>query len=145
MSSVRKRVVLDTNVLVSAAIYPNSASGAVYAYVAAFCTLCASESTRNELAAVLMRDKFDRYFPETSVNYNPRQTFLSLYDSLTETVELTHIATACTDPKDNPFLSVAVSAGAQYLITGDKKHLLPMNPYHGVEILSEQQFLALLI
>ena len=47
------------------------------------------------------------------------------------------------DPSDNKYLECAVSAGAQYIVSGDK-HLLGLRSYQGVEILTPAAFLALL-
>jgi putative PIN family toxin of toxin-antitoxin system len=45
------------------------------------------------------------------------------------------------DPKDNPILACAVSGGADFLITDDRRHLLPMKHFHGVQIVSVPDFL----
>jgi uncharacterized protein len=39
------------------------------------------------------------------------------------------------DPKDSPILQAALAAGADYLVTGDR-HLLVLDPYEGLRILS---------
>jgi uncharacterized protein len=48
------------------------------------------------------------------------------------------------DPADTPILSAAVAAGADYLVTNDA-HLLAMNPYRGLRILSMDDYLRLLV
>src|SRR6185437_8803775 len=48
--------------------------------------------------------------------------------------------TACRDPKDNKFLSLAVSGHATDIITGDSD-LLALNPFQGINILQPQNFL----
>ena len=45
---------------------------------------------------------------------------------------------------DNRILECAVEANAHYLVTGDKKHLLPMKQFKGIRIVSPQQFLRIL-
>ncbi|MBI3385275.1 hypothetical protein HY030_03740 [Candidatus Gottesmanbacteria bacterium] len=47
------------------------------------------------------------------------------------------------DPGDDKFIACAISGNANYLVSGDK-HLLEMNNYHGLKILSPKGFLALL-
>lgn len=42
---------------------------------------------------------------------------------------------------DNLVLELAVMAGCDVLVTGDKKHLLPLNPFRGVIIEPPAQFL----
>jgi predicted nucleic acid-binding protein len=50
--------------------------------------------------------------------------------------------TACRDPKDDKFLSLAVSGAATHIITGDRD-LLTFDPLQGIRILTPQDFLAL--
>jgi putative PIN family toxin of toxin-antitoxin system len=45
------------------------------------------------------------------------------------------------DPKDNPVLACAVEGRAAYLVTDDRRDLLPMGHYHGTEIVSVPDFL----
>jgi putative PIN family toxin of toxin-antitoxin system len=49
---------------------------------------------------------------------------------------------ACRDPKDDKFLSLAVSGGATHLVTGDKD-LLALDLFEGVRILTPHAFLEL--
>ncbi len=48
-----------------------------------------------------------------------------------------------THPEDDLVLATAVSAAADYLVTGDKQ-LQRLGGYHGVAIVSPRDFLALL-
>ena len=45
---------------------------------------------------------------------------------------------------DNQILACAVEHGADYLVTGDRKHLLPLEEFEGVKIIRAPEFLALL-
>lgn len=47
------------------------------------------------------------------------------------------------DPDDNLILGVAVAAGADTLVTGDKSHLLGLGTVEGVSVRSARAFLAL--
>jgi uncharacterized protein len=47
----------------------------------------------------------------------------------------------CRDPKDDRFLSLALSGNANCLVTGDEDLLVP-HPFHGIAIITPQQFLA---
>jgi len=42
---------------------------------------------------------------------------------------------------DNRILECAEAGGADFLITGDKKHILPLKEYQGIRILSPAEFL----
>jgi putative PIN family toxin of toxin-antitoxin system len=141
VSSGRKRIVVDSNVLVSAAIYPDSAAARAYMAAALHGDLYASEGTLAEVEQVLLRSKFDRYF---AAGGPTRERFLSDYRALVRVVEVTETATDCPDPKDNQFLSLALTVKAHLIVSGDRKHLLPMHPYRGMAIVSCEELLRLL-
>ena len=44
---------------------------------------------------------------------------------------------------DNRILECAVAADAQFIISGDKRHLLPLKQYQGIRIVSPDEFLRL--
>jgi predicted nucleic acid-binding protein len=48
------------------------------------------------------------------------------------------------DPKDDPIIATAVVAKADYLVTGDRAHLLPIREYQGIRIVSPREFLEVL-
>lgn len=48
------------------------------------------------------------------------------------------------DHPDNRVLACAVHASADFLVTGDRKHLLPIHEFQGVRILRAPEFLDLL-
>lgn len=45
------------------------------------------------------------------------------------------------DPSDNRILECAISAKADFVVSGDKKHLLPLKKFRGIPIYSPQEFL----
>ena len=142
MNLGRKKIVVDTNVLLSAAIYPKSGAAQALAAAFLFCDLYRSASTSHELDTVLNRAKFDAYFTDAEFT---RTMFLETYFEHAEKVEVTQESTDCTDPKDNQFLSLALTVGADIIVSGDKKHLLSMHPYKGISILSYQEFANLVV
>jgi putative PIN family toxin of toxin-antitoxin system len=141
MNSGRKKVVIDSNILISAAIYPNSAAAQAYRLAVAFCDVFASQETLDEVAQVLMRSKFDRYFADGGPT---REQFLEDYKALVVVAEITEISTDCIDPKDNKFLSLALTVHADIIASGDQKHLIPMHPYRNISILSATDFVSVL-
>lgn len=54
-----KRLVIDTNVVVSALLFPDSSVGLAFSRGLLFGTILVSEETLQELQEVLMRDKLD--------------------------------------------------------------------------------------
>ena len=47
------------------------------------------------------------------------------------------------DPDDNKVIECAVVAGATHIVTGDRRHLLPIGSYQGIAILDVARFLVL--
>lgn len=137
MSLGLKRVVIDTNVLLSAAIYPKSASAQALMTAFGMCWVYHSKETLNEITTVLNRSKFDRYFVDKEFT---RGVFLDAYIDKSVDAEITQIANDCEDPKDNMFLSLALSVNADIIVSGDIKHLVAMHPYQGIDILSPKDF-----
>jgi predicted nucleic acid-binding protein len=66
-----------------------------------------------------------------------------LNDLATRTPVTVVVAGIATHPEDDLVLAAAVSAGADYLVTGDKQ-LLRIGRYEGVTIVSPRDFLTLL-
>ena len=130
------RCVCDTNVVVSAVLFPDSVPG--QAFLAAFKKgkVLSSEATLLELSEVLGRDKFDRY-----VLREEREQFLSLLIRDAEMVEIQEHVRECRDPKDDKFLEAAVNGAASHLVTGDQD-LLALDPFRGIQILTPAQFVA---
>jgi putative PIN family toxin of toxin-antitoxin system len=46
----------------------------------------------------------------------------------------------CPDPKDDMVLECAVAAQATHVLTGDKKHLLPLRSFQGIAVVSPSDF-----
>jgi len=46
-----------------------------------------------------------------------------------------------THPQDNKILEAANEAGADYIISGDKKHLLSLKEFRNIKIISAKEFL----
>lgn len=132
-----RRVILDTNVLVSRLLLVNStASRAVRRHMEQSQPLV-SEDTLTELADTLSRPKFDPY-----VSREDRQRFFELFARVAEWVTITTTVRQCRDPKDDKFLELAVDGKADWIVTGDKD-LLELSPYQGILMLTPAAVLAL--
>ncbi len=51
--------------------------------------------------------------------------------------------TLCPDPYDNYLLALAAAGSADFLVTGDKHHLLGFKLYEGAKIVTVREFLTL--
>src|SRR5574341_1369442 len=108
------RAVLDTNVVVSAALLPDSVPRQALDQVLEHGKVLISSATVTELNDVLRRPHFDRYLAEEE-----RMELLAALVREAELVDVTEMLTDCRDPKDNKFLELAVSGRATHVITGD--------------------------
>ena len=131
------RIVMDTNVVVSAVLLPQSVAKKAYRKAFLFGSIFYSQPILEELSAVLTRKKFDRYCSlEERINF----LFDFQRDAVSVAVEIK--TEACRDPKDNMLLEVALTVKADYLITGDKD-LLVLSPFEHTNILTPGDFLTI--
>jgi len=130
----KPRVVLDTNLLVSAALLEKSVPRQAFELALRSGEVLSSSQTLTELKEVLACKKFDRF-----VSQEMRLRFLANFLNLTRPIEITETITACRDPKDDKFLELAVSGSATYLVTGDAD-LLVLHPFRGISILTPSDF-----
>ena len=131
-----RRVVLDTGVLVSAAIRPDSIPALALEKALLTFEVCTSRETLAELDAVLGRSKFDRYAPAPQ-----RQDFVAGFRDHAVMIEVTATVWDCPDPKDNMFLALAETAEAELIVSSDP-HLTGMHPWRGIPILPPAAFLV---
>jgi uncharacterized protein len=131
-------IVFDTNVLISAALFPSSVPGICLFRFLHLNKLIYSNSTAEELKEVIYRKKFNRYLTDDEKN-----RFVGSYIEMSEIVHVTSKVTDCPDPKDNKFLELATDGKADYIVTGDP-HLLALHPYRGISIVTPATFLEIL-
>ena len=134
--SFARRIVIDTGILVSAAIRPESVPALAVEKALLYFEVCASDETWAELDMVLTRPKFDTYAaPEL------RRAFLDGLRTRLRMIDVTQIVTDCPDPKDNKFLALADTAEAEMIVASDP-HLTQMHPWRGIPILPPAAFLV---
>ena len=110
------RVVFDTSSLVGAALKVGTVPHRALSLALQQCQVCVSTATLAELDAVLSRDKFDRYLPQTT-----RLALAALLRLHAHHVDVTAADDAllqppCRDPKDNKFLALAQIRTADMLV-----------------------------
>jgi putative PIN family toxin of toxin-antitoxin system len=131
-----RRVVIDTGVLVSAAIRPGSVPALALDKALLQFDICFSNETFAEVKSVLERPKFDAYAAPTL-----RQAFVDGLQEHSTRIEVVETVTDCIDPKDNKFLALADRAGAELIIASDP-HLTDMHPWRGIPIMPPAAFLV---
>jgi len=130
------RVVVDTNVLVSALIKKGKPLELVQRLLDKH-TVVLSSQMLAELADVLSRDKF-------TITNAQIDLFISLLlRKSTVTSVSGNLKVILKDPDDNIVLLTAVNGKADYIISGDK-HLLTLRKFEGIEIVTISQMLEIL-
>ena len=132
-----KRVILDTNVLLSRLLLPASKPSRVVRRFLDRAQPIVSEETLKELAETLSPPKLDLY-----VSRPDRQKFFELFARVAEWVPVTTTIRRCRDPKDDKFLELAIDGNADWIITGDKD-LLELSPFQSTSILNPAAALVL--
>ena len=133
--SFDRRVVVDTGVLISAAIRPQSIPALALEKALLLFEVCASRSTLAELQRVLLAERFERYRPLAS-----REQFLEGFVQRARRFEVSITVTDCRDPGDNQFLELAETAEAELIVSSDAD-LQVLHPWRGIPILPPSAFL----
>ncbi|MCX5961586.1 MAG: putative toxin-antitoxin system toxin component, PIN family [Cyanobacteria bacterium] len=128
------RLVLDTNILISALLSKRSTPFYVVSYAFKHHILLVSQETLGEFEKVVFRKKFDKY-----LSNEERYIFIAKFMVAAEMIEIIERFDVCRDTKDNCFLDLAVNGQADFLITGDED-LLVLNPFQNTEIISADSF-----
>lgn len=130
------RIVLDTNVLLSATIGGNP-SRILELFTDGKIIVLTSPEIILEVRIVLVR---------VLKNIEKAIRYVDILEQHAELVKPKEKFDAVkNDPADNKFLECAVAGKADYLVTGDKKQLLPLKAFGGIPIISPKEFLDRLL
>lgn len=134
------RVVLDTNVLISALIIQTGNLAAIYrAWREGRFTLLTCAEHLDELRATLRKTAIaDRIKPYKSGG------LVNEMKNLAEDVGTLPSVRRSPDPSDDFLLALSEAGRADYLVTGDKSGLLALEAHEGTRIISAREFGALL-
>lgn len=131
------RVVLDTNVLVSAIISDGKARILFKKGIASHYRIVTSNLILKELSTVLSRPKF---------NTNQIE-IIRITKAIENIADVTSVKTkvkvVVQDPNDNMVIETALDGGAQIIITGDN-HLLALEHFGAIKIITIEEMLTYL-
>ena len=135
------KIVLDTNVAVSAALNPKGPPAEIVrAWRAHSLTWVTSPPLLDELERTLLSSRIGRYL---AWGEDEIAEFLAAVRQTAEVTSPTdRIDVIMDDPVDNRVLEAAVSAQADYVVSGDH-HLLDLKTYQGVQIVTPARFVAI--
>jgi uncharacterized protein len=127
------RIVVDTNILVSAALKQTSLPAIALHQAAQQYRLLKSAATEAQFFEVIARPYLASLIrPET-------RDWVTRLMASAELVTITEHVTVCRDPTDDKFLDLAVNGRADLILTGDKD-LLVLNPFRGITIVAPVTF-----
>ena len=137
------KITCDTNILISALI--NGSGNPAKLLKLIFekkIKLCLSPSILAELTAAL---HYPHLFRKYRLNETVIQNFVKILTKKANIVSGNYQTDYLnkSDPKDNKVLACALEGKVDFIITGDKKHLLPLKQFHKIQILSVDDFLKL--
>lgn len=130
------RLVIDTNVVVSAALKPEGLQRTVVLLALAKpAHWYVSPPVLTEYALVLAR-------PELRIRRNLRQQLLQLIRNRVRVVAPSRSIAVTSDPTDNMFIECADAARADYLVTGNPRHFPRF--WKNTKIISSSEFLSVI-
>lgn len=132
------RVVLDTNVVVSALLWGGTPERLIQAAGDGRLELVTTEALLAELAGILDRPKFAAKLGQKNVS---AAEILARYRAIADTVEAGTILEAqLRDPDDAAVLACALAARAEGIVSGDAD-LHALGSYRGIAILTPAECL----
>jgi len=130
------RPVIDTNVVVSAALKPEGLQRTVVLLAMTKpARWYVSDPIVSEYAMVLAR-------PELKIRRSMRQQLVQLIKNHTRVVTPSRVAQVTSDPDDNIFVECADAARADYLVTGNQRHFPKF--WKNTKIISSSEFLSVI-
>ncbi len=128
------RAVFDTNIFVSGIIFGGAPRMCLEAVRAGDAELCISRAILRELFYVL-REKF------AWTDADAREAVAAVFDTAKLVEPAERLRVIQKDDPDNRILEVAVAANADCIVSGDKRHILPLQRFRGIDIMSASAFL----
>jgi putative PIN family toxin of toxin-antitoxin system len=134
------RMVLDTNVLVSALITPGGLPEQLLQYwEAGEFTLVTSEAQLDEIQRVLGYEKLARFIRADQA----ARLIANLRQAAIVATKLPSVS-ASADASDNLIIATAIAGNASHLVSGDRGHLLSLKQVESVSIVTVREAIALI-
>ena len=130
---MRVKCVVDTNVLISAAL-SKGVPFRIVEHLIKNNALIFSKETISELSSIITQSKFDIY-----VSAEDREAYVNNLILSADLVIIDNLIQGCRDRDDDKFLETAVKGDAQFIISGDQD-LLTIHRFEGIDIVTVQDF-----
>lgn len=128
------RVILDTNVVVSALVWGGTPFKLLQAATDGDIDLYTSPVLMDELREVLAREHLASRLVQQCASV---EAAIGLHGELA--IKVSPVVTprvVADDPDDDHVLAAAIAANVQLIVSGDKKHLLSIKSYQNIPILA---------
>ena len=135
------RVVIDTNVIISGSFWKGISCKIIETIDGKYLIIVSSPILEEYKEIIFSEDIMERteHFKEPRENIISKLLQKSLIVTPKETIKVIE-----NDPDDNKFLEAAVAGNADYLITKDEKHILPLKEFRGIKIVTPEEFLTIM-
>lgn len=127
------KVVLDSNVLISALVF----KGLPWQVVSA-----GFREIYQPIYSHFIAEEVKRGLVKLGHTNDEAEILLTAYESVAELVYLADIKPVSRDPKDDPILATALAGKADYIVTGDKD-LLVLEKYKRIVIINPANFIKI--
>jgi len=127
------RVILDTNVFVSAVFFGGIPLSIVDKWRAGGFTLVVTEEILAEYRIVC--DRLTSRF--RGLDPRPHLEMVEVNAEMYTAIPI--LETVSADPDDDKFIACALACNGKLIVSGDK-HLLDVNGYRGIEVLKPREF-----
>ena len=128
-------VVYDTNVLISGMIW----GGIPYRCI----ELAQQDKVKGLICDEILDEFAEKLITKLEISSVRTSTIMTKLLSFLRIIEISNqLEGVTTDPDDNKVIECAVVGGATHIITGDRKHLLPLESYQGILIVKPVDFLT---
>ncbi len=136
------RLVLDTNVVASAVLWGGVPRLLLQAGREKRVSLFTSIPLLAELTDILARSKFEKKLAASRLTIGQ---IVDRYAELAALVQPAAIApTVLDDPDDDQVLACAMAARAELIVSGDRRHLLPIGAFEGMPIVPPAEALRII-
>jgi uncharacterized protein len=132
-------LVLDTNIVVAGLLWNGPPRRLIEVAIEGEVELFSSPVLLDELAHTLGYSKFDKRIEGFGTSI---AALVAQYTALVSLVAPASVARiVANDADDDHVIAAAVAARAELIVTGDRKHLLPIGSHQGIAIVTAREVL----
>ncbi len=133
------RAAIDTNIIASAIIakHPSNPLRIYQAIHVGSIVLVTADTLIAEAEELLNRPKMVKlhHLPPERIH-----RIITVLAQLSFVIPIESVSPITGDPDDDFLLASAYAGQADYIVSGDKRHVLPLKEFHGIPILSPKNF-----